>query len=175
MMPLSRNVRRLGALLAVGALLAACDAPGPAPVPPTAPPTAIAPTCADGFRLTAGPVDSASGLRAMGIVLENCGTQPYPLDGFRAAVAVTVGNGSEPVSAPDAWDAPAHELTVPPGGTARARVLWRNSVTDGDAVAGTYLSVAPAPGAPEQLVTPDGGIDLGTTGRLAVNAWSDAR
>jgi len=183
MMHLSRNIRRFGALLAAGVLLAACDAPGPAPVPPTAPPTATAPTCADGFRLTAGPVDSASGLRAMGIVLENCGTEPYSLDGFpvvrvldnqRAALAVTVGNGSEPVSAPDSWDAPAHRLTVPPGGTARARVLWRNTVTDGDAVAATYLSVAPAPGAPEQLVTPDGGIDLGTTGRLAVNAWSDA-
>ncbi len=64
---------------------------------------------------------------------------------------------------------------MPPGGTAKARVLWRNTVTDGDAVAATYLSVAPAPGAPEQLVTPDGGIDLGTTGRLAVNAWTDAR
>ncbi|MEV4534126.1 DUF4232 domain-containing protein [Asanoa sp. NPDC049518] len=180
MIPVSR---RLGALLFASTVLAACDAPGPAPLPPTPPPSATAPACADGFRLSAGPVDGASGLRAMGIVFENCGTRPYPLKGFpvvraldgqRAALAVTVGNGSEPVSAKDAWDAPAHALTVPPGGTARARVLWRNTVTEGDPVDATYLSVAPAPGAPDQLVAPDGGLDLGTTGRLAVNAWTDA-
>lgn len=181
MMPV---IRRLGASLAAAALLAACDAPGPAPLPPDpGPPTATEAACADGFRLTAGPVDGAAGLRAMAVVLENCGTRPYPLNGFpvvrvldeaRGDVAVTVGNGSAPVSAPDAWDAPARPLTVPPGGTARARVLWRNTVTDGDTVAATYLAVAPAPGAPERLVAPPGGIDLGTTGRLAVNAWSDA-
>ncbi|WP_090800669.1 DUF4232 domain-containing protein [Asanoa ishikariensis] len=175
--------RRLGALLSAGALLAACDAPGPPPVPPTPAPTASENACPDGFRLTAGPVDGASGLRAMALVLENCGTGPYTLEGFpivrvlddrRTALGVTVGNGSEPISSPDSWDAPAHRLTVAPGGTARARVLWRNTVTEGDPVAATYLSVAPAPGAPERLVTPDGGLDLGTTGRLAVNAWADA-
>ncbi|SNS66965.1 Protein of unknown function [Asanoa hainanensis] len=175
--------RRLGALLSAGALLAACDAPGPPPLPPTPPPTATTAACVDGVRLTAGPVDAASGLRAMGIVLENCGTRPYTLHGFpvvrvlddqRAAVDVTVGNGSEPVSAKDSWDAPARAVTVPPGGTARARVLWRNTVTAGDPVIATYLSVAPTKGAKEQLLTPDGGLDLGTTGRLAVNAWTDA-
>ncbi|GIF77165.1 DUF4232 domain-containing protein [Asanoa siamensis] len=135
-------------------------------------------------RNPAGPVDGASGLRAMGIVLRNCGSRPYALNGFPvvrvldeagAAPAVTVGNGSAPVSAPDAWDAPAKALTVPPGGTARARILWRNTVTDGDAVTAARLAVRPAPGAPEQQVVPDGGIDLGTTGRLAVNAWREAQ
>ncbi|WP_203718290.1 DUF4232 domain-containing protein [Asanoa siamensis] len=139
--------------------------------------------CADGFRLTAGPVEGASGLRAMGIVLENCGTRPYTLEGFPAirvldtdlsAVAVTVGNGSQPVSAPDAWDAPPQQVTVPPGGIARSRVLWRTTTTEGDAVDAAHLAVTPEPGAAEQLVTPDGGIDLGTTNRLAVNAWSAA-
>ncbi|GAA1888751.1 DUF4232 domain-containing protein [Asanoa iriomotensis] len=175
-----RSLRRLGLPLVAGALLAAaCDAPGPTPLPtPERTPAA----CADGFEITAGPVDSAAGLRAMGLTLRNCGNLPYPLDGFpvvrvlddaRTPLAVTVGNGSAPVSAPDAWDAAAPGLTVPPGGTARARVLWRTTVTDGDPVAATHLAVRPAAGAPEQVVTPDGGIDLGTTGRIALNAWRD--
>ncbi|MDG4825926.1 DUF4232 domain-containing protein [Asanoa sp. WMMD1127] len=180
-----RTARRAGASLVVGILLAACDAPNPAPVPVPVPPapapslTATA-ACADGFRITATDVEAAMGLRAMGLVLENCGARPYELNGFpvirllddrHATLGVTVGNGSQPVSAPDAWDAPAKPVTVPPGETARARVLWRNTVTDGEAVTATHLAVTPAPDAPEQLVTPDGGIDLGTTARLAVNAW----
>ncbi|MEV0718945.1 DUF4232 domain-containing protein [Asanoa sp. NPDC050611] len=181
MLPL---LRRLGVPLVAGALLAACAAPGPAPLPPpTAHPTPTARACADGVALTAGPVDSAAGLRAMGVTLYNCGDRPYQLAGFpvvralddaHAALAITVGNGSEPVSAPDAWDTPAHRLVVPPGGSAQARVLWRNTVTDGEPLVATYLAVRPVPGAPEQIVTPDGGVDLGTPARIAVNAWRAA-
>lgn len=45
------------------------------------------------------------------------------------------------------------------------------SVTAGVCVDGTLL---PEPGALPLLVTPDGGLDLGTTGRLGVSPWRAA-
>lgn len=56
-------------------------------------------------------------------------------------------------------------------------MLWRNTVTDSNrpATTGTYLQIAPAAGEPAHLILPDGGIDIGTTGRLAVNAWRPTR
>lgn len=123
------------------------------------------------------------GLRAMGIVLTNCGTEDRTVNGFpvvrvldadRRPLDVVVGNGSEPVSSPDSYDAPPEPVTLRPGDQVTARVLWRSEVTDSTAPAvdGRYLEIAPAPGEPAQLVEPDGGIDLGTTGRLAVNPWA---
>lgn len=123
------------------------------------------------------------GLRALGIQLTNCGARDYTangfpvvrvLDGNRRPLDITVGNGSSPVSAPDSYDAPPQPVTLRPGGQATARVLWRNTVTESTvpATEGEYLEIAPAVGEPTQIVAPRGGIDLGTTGRLAVNAWA---
>ncbi|MEO3742702.1 DUF4232 domain-containing protein [Plantactinospora sp. B5E13] len=183
----SRPPRRLGALLGATALLAGCGGPSRPPVPE--PTVTVAPTptasCADGFQISAGQVSAAMGLRALGIELRNCGTAPYRVQGFpvvrllddrRQPLDVTVGNGSSPVSAPDSYDGPPREVVLAPGEVARARVLWRNTVTEATTPAtnGSFLEIAPAPGTPAQLVAPDGGIDLGTTGRLAVNAWQPA-
>ncbi|MCG8916517.1 DUF4232 domain-containing protein [Actinokineospora sp. PR83] len=174
--------RRLGPLLSAAALLAACG--GPAPTPPPPPPTSTAAACPEsGIAITAGEVDSASGLRALGILLTNCGTRDYTANGYpvvrvldenREPLDITVGNGSAPVSAPDAYDVPPRPVTLRPGQRVTARVLWRNTVTDSTVTAteGHYLEVTPAPGEPAQLVAPNGGIDLGNTGRLAVNAWA---
>jgi len=174
---------RVASLAAAGVLLlAACDAP--APLPPPVPPPSSAPTvaaCADGFQISGDEVEAASGLRAFGITLRNCGNRPYRVDGFPVItmldrygrpIEITVGTGSEPVSSPDVWDRPHKPIDVGPGETVRARVLWRNTVTDGESVTGRHLMVAPAKGATAQLVTPNGGIDVGTTNRLAVNAWT---
>ncbi|GAB3977493.1 DUF4232 domain-containing protein [Plantactinospora veratri] len=181
----SGRMRRLGWLLGAVALLAACGTPSRPPIPEptlTAEPAPTAVECPDGFLITAGEVEPALGLRALGIELRNCGTAPYRLDGYpvvrvldqeRRPLDVTVGNGSAPVSSPDSYDLPPRPVLLQPGGTARARVLWRNTVT-GSAEPATdarYLEIAPSPGAPTQLVAPRGGIDLGTTGRLAVNVW----
>ncbi|AVT34231.1 DUF4232 domain-containing protein [Plantactinospora sp. BC1] len=177
--------RRLGTLLGAVALLAACGTPSRPPIPEptlTAEPAPTAVDCPDGFLITAGEVEPALGLRALGIELRNCGAAPYRLDGYpvvrvldqeRRPVDVTVGNGSAPVSAPDSYDVPPRPVLLGPGETARARVLWRNTVTESTepATNASYLEIAPAPGAPTQLVAPGGGIDLGTTGRLAVNVW----
>jgi hypothetical protein len=175
---------RFASLAAAGLLLlAACDAPAPPPpvLPPSSAPSLTAAACADGFQISGDQVEAASGLRALGITLRNCGSRPYRVDGFPVItmldtygrpMKITVGTGSEPVSSPDIWDRPPEPIDVAPGETVRARVLWRNTVTDGESVTGAHLSVAPAKGATAQLVTPNGGIDVGTTNRLAVNAWT---
>lgn len=179
------HTRCVGVLLSAAALLAGCGTPSKAPSAAdhtrasTPTPTA---DCRGGIQITAGTVDAAMGLRALGIELRNCGEAAYRvagypvvrvLDGERRPLDVTVGNGSEPVSAPDRYDGPPHPVVLRPGETAEARVLWRNTVTDADrpATTGTYLQVAPTAGEPAQLIVPAGGIDIGRTGRLAVNAW----
>ena len=35
----------------------------------------------------------------------------------------------------------------------------------------TYLEVTPSAGGPAQVIAPPGGLDLGSTGRIAVSAW----
>jgi hypothetical protein len=184
-------IRRLGLLSAGAALLAACSGPAPAaarlPATPTESPTSTARTavaCPEaGIRITAGEVDTAMGLRALGIILVNCGTRDYTASGYpavrvldadRKPLEVTVGNGSMPISAPDSYDVKPVPVTLRPGDRVTARALWRNTVTDSTvpATKGRYLEIAPAAGEPAQLVEPRGGIDLGNTGRLAVNAWA---
>jgi hypothetical protein len=178
------TIRRFGPLLGGTALLAACAGPAPVPLPPTPSPTSTAVTCPEpGVTITAGEVDSATGLRALGILLTNCGTRDYIVNGYpvvrvldanRRPLDITVGNGSAPVSAPDSYDVPPRPVTLQPGEQVTARVLWRNTVSDSTvpAVDGRYLEVAPAMGEPTQILAPRGGIDLGTTGRLAVNPWA---
>ncbi|MER7010684.1 DUF4232 domain-containing protein [Saccharopolyspora sp. NPDC000359] len=180
----ARLFQRFGVVLVGASVLTGCTGPEPAPPPPVAPTPEEASGCPEsGVQITAGPVDAASGLRAMGVVLTNCGTSDRTVHGFpvvrvldedRKPLGVVVGNGSEPVSAPDSYDAPPEPITLRPGDRAAARVLWRSEVTDSTnpALNGTYLEVAPAAGEPAQVVEPDGGIDLGTTGRLAVNPWA---
>ncbi|MFC5286608.1 DUF4232 domain-containing protein [Actinokineospora guangxiensis] len=165
------------------AAVVGCSAPTP-PAPTSSPaPTSVVDACpASGTTLSVGEVEGASGLRAAGIFLTNCDTRPHTVEGFPAVrvldesgapMDVLTGNGSEPVSSPDAFDAPARPITLAPGERATARVLWRSQVTSATApvLRGRYLEVAPAPGAPSARLEPRGGIDLGTTGRIAVNAW----
>ncbi|WP_246025230.1 DUF4232 domain-containing protein [Saccharopolyspora antimicrobica] len=174
---------RAGVLLAGVAVLAACTGPEPSPPPEPAPTSEPAGCPESGVEITAGQVDTAMFSRAMGIVMTNCGTGEYTVNGFpvvrvldadQQPLDIAVGNGSRPVSAPDSYDAPPEPVTLRPGEQVTARVLWRNEVTSSTeaAVTGRYLEIAPAEGEPAQVVEPDGGVDLGTTGRLAVNAWA---
>lgn len=178
-------MRHLAPLLVGVALLAACGGTPPPPPPPdpTPSPTATATCPPSGVAIEVGEVEPAMGLRALGLRLTNCGTDPYTVNGYpavrvldaeRKPIPVTVGNGSSPVSAPDAYDAPPKAVTLRPGESATARVLWRNTVTDSTvpAAEGSYLEIAPTAGEDAQTVAVEGGIDLGTTGRLAVNAWA---
>ncbi|WP_027941366.1 DUF4232 domain-containing protein [Amycolatopsis taiwanensis] len=179
-------IRRLGLVFVGTALIAACSGPAPAPLPatPSGSPASAAAACPEsGIRITAGAVDAAMGLRALGILLTNCGTRDYTANGYpavrvldadRKPLEVTVGNGSTPISAPDSFDVQPVPVTLRPGDQVMARVLWRNTMTDSTAPAmeGRYLEIAPAAGEPAQLVEPHGGIDLGNTSRLAVNPWA---
>ncbi|MFI6031960.1 DUF4232 domain-containing protein [Amycolatopsis magusensis] len=182
---LPRTIRRVSSLLGGIALLAACTGPVVVGIPlPSPSPESTEIACpAPGVAITAGEVEAAMGLRALGILLTNCGTGDYTAHGYpvvrvldadRRPLDVVVGDGSAPVSAPDSYDVPPQPVTVKPGEQVTARVLWRNTVLDSTVPAtnGHYLEIAPAAGEPAQVVAPQGGIDLGTTGRLAVNAWA---
>ena len=182
MLTSAREILCFGALLGATTLLAACtSAPVPPPPTPTEP---TGPSCPDsGIAITVEGDSGAMGLRALGIALTNCGNGDYTVNGYpvirvldadRRPLDVTVGHGSPPVSAPDSYDVPPEQVTLRPGDKASARILWRNKVTDSavPATEGRYLEIAPAAGEPAQIVEPSGGIDLGTTSRLAVSPWA---
>jgi hypothetical protein len=172
----------LGPVLAGAALLgSACAAPStpePLPVDQGIPSTtSTKPSCPDsGVTMRAGLTDAAMGVRAFGVQLTNCGTAPYEVNGYpgvrvldveRQPLPIEVTNGEE---TDDRTPAP---ITLQPGDTAVARLLWRSNVTrsDVDAVNGTYVEVTPADGQAPQIVRPDGPIDLGNTGTVNVSAW----
>jgi hypothetical protein len=181
-----RISRFLYAAPAALVLLAGCtNGPTPEPDPTPAPPTATATAAAcpsSGVLLTAGQVDAAMGLRALRVELVNCGTQPYAVNGYPALrvldadhkpLDVTVVQGTARISRITGFDGPPKPVTLAPGAQASAVVVWRNTVTDAAVVAttGTYLEMAPAAGQAAQLLSPSGGVDLGTTGTIATSPW----
>jgi hypothetical protein len=177
-------VCRAGPLLALIAAVGACtSAPNPG-IALTPPVTATAvPGCPSaGVTLTAGPIDAAMGLRAMRVDLVNCGTEPYTVQGYpavrvlddqRRPLGVPVLEGTAAISRIERFEGRPQRVTAAPGGRLAAVVVWRNTVTDASvpAVTGRHLEVVPGGGQPAQTLTPEGGIDLGTTGRLAVSRW----
>ncbi|WJV45330.1 DUF4232 domain-containing protein [Streptomyces flavofungini] len=134
-----------------------------------------------GTLVEPGPVDAAMGLRAMRITLTYCGTGTHRLDGYpglralgddRAPLDVRTlrGTGRITTGVPDPGP---HPVALRRGESATAVVVWRNTYTDTTrpAVQAPHLRVVPAPGAPARILTPDGGIDLGSTGRIGTTAW----
>ncbi|MCF6524268.1 DUF4232 domain-containing protein [Streptomyces sp. JJ36] len=163
------------------------EAPTPPPAPhaepgrPGKPRPAVPGTCPrTGVRLHAGLVNAAMGLRGMSVTLTNCGDRPYRVAGH-PRLRVLNGDGQpldvEILRDPDeitAYDSPpVGTLVLQPGEEAVTELFWRNTVTagDGSADTGVHLDVTPAEGDPAQRLTPDGGLDLGTTGRLATTPW----
>jgi hypothetical protein len=173
----STPVARLVAASATLALLAACTAEGPKPDP-----TPPAPCPPSGVTLRTGDVEAASGLRAMRVKLVNCGSQPYTANGYptltvldadRKPLDIDVLQGTAQISTITGFDGPPQPVTLAPGTEASAVVVWRNTVTEATvpAATGTYLEMAPATGQPTQTLSPDGGVDLGTTGKIATSPW----
>ncbi|GAB2918444.1 DUF4232 domain-containing protein [Streptomyces heilongjiangensis] len=167
------------------------ELPGAVPPDPRARPTEApsadpADACpSSGVRMLPGPVEAAMGLRAMTLTLTDCGSEPYTvngypsvrvLDGDRDPVDVRVLRGPEDITT-GVPDPGPHEVTLRPGESATASLVWRNTVTEADvpAVDAPCLRVATARGRPAQVLAPDGGIDLGTTGRLGTGAWTKAQ
>lgn len=190
---MTSSVRMLALGGGMAALLSGCAGtvpePGPARSPinrapsatatPTAPPVCEQP----GLGVRAGPVDAAMGLRAMTLELVNCTDQSYTAHGYpalrvldteRTPIDITVLQGTSAISTIAGYDSAPQPVEVPPGGSAAAVVVWRNTVTDATVPAtnGSYLEVTPASDQPPRVVEPAGRIDLGTTGKLAVSPWT---
>ncbi|MBW1597876.1 DUF4232 domain-containing protein [Streptomyces sp. JJ38] len=157
----------------------------PNPLPPDPTPSPEPTTCPDsGVRITAPwPPEAAMGLRAMGLTLTNCGDTPYTVEGYpearvldadRRPVDVRVLDGTGHITATGGQDAAVRRVTLQPGESAQASVVWRNTVEFGDIVGAPHLDVAPGAGEPWHTLTPDGGLDLGTTGRIALSPWRPA-
>ncbi|MEV4506963.1 DUF4232 domain-containing protein [Streptomyces klenkii] len=122
---------------------------------------------------------AAMGLRAQGIRLSNCGTQPYRLNGYpevrlldaghRSVDSVNILRGGSAISTGTGADGSPQPLVLKPGEQAYAILVWRNTVTNGEPVNAPYARVRAQPGAPAVMVTPE--FDLGTTGQLGVGPW----
>lgn len=137
-------------------------------------------TCpASGLRIFADDGDAAMGLRVVGLHLENCGSRPHSLEGYPALQllddelapvdGIRIVPGGEGVALLDGFDAPPRPVTLRPGESARAGLMWRNTTEFGEAVTVPYVRVRERAGADPVIVAP--GLDLGTTGRLGVSAW----
>jgi hypothetical protein len=187
------RARRLVVSLTAVTLLAGCarpvsgyeSPPDPAPVPSrTATPSATAATCPpEGVRLEAGEGDAAMGLRVLSITLVNCGSRTYRLNGYpvvrpldedRTALKVKVLHGVKEILGSMPWDGPPAPVTLEPGQRAGTAVAWRNTYDDirEPPVTVKFLDITPQVGRPTQTVEPTGGLDLGSTGRFGVSAWS---
>ncbi|MGK4584327.1 DUF4232 domain-containing protein [Kitasatospora sp. HPMI-4] len=136
---------------------------------------------ADGVVLRAGEANAALGLRVLTVELTDCGTEPYTLDGYptvrlldreQQPLDLTVGHGAAPITVIEGFDAGPVPLTLRPGESAQFGVVWRNTVDASDEapVNGGYLEIVPRPGARAHRVPAL--LDLGTTGRLGISAWS---
>jgi len=149
---------------------------GAAPTEPTEPASEqpAEPACPDaGFQVTVTQGDAAMGIRSGGIELVNCGTEDIDVNGYPVieipGVELDVREGSDTLQ--DPGPAP---ITLAPGDSVSAGMLWRNrveSADEGDAVNAAEINVGYAEGSPLVTVTPEAPIDLGTTRELEVTAW----
>jgi hypothetical protein len=134
-------------------------------------------------RLAVDGQDAAMGLRVIGIRLTNCGPKALRLNGYPVVRALDAQgkpldirtlDGLTPItgSIPDTLTPPA-PIVVPPGGHAAFALAWRNTYDDirRPPVNAPLISVATAKGQPATVVTLETGLDLGSTGRLAVGPW----
>ncbi|MET7676953.1 DUF4232 domain-containing protein [Streptomyces seoulensis] len=148
-------------------------------IPSAEAPAPGGPCPASGVRVYADAGDAAMGLRVVGLHLENCGTKPYAVDGrpeleiidaeHERVDGVRILPSAEVAQLGGPPDV-ARPLTLRPGERALSGIVWRNTVQAVDgAVNAPYLRVRARPGAAPVTLTPE--LDLGTTGRLGVEAW----
>ena len=111
----------------------------------------------------------------MPLRLKNCGNSTYQFSGRPDIVVLDEDQKPlDVVVVPSVrYTAPPEQLAVKPGSGVMTVLSWRNTVTDSTVVAttGAFLSVAPVPGAPRQIVRLPDPMDLGNTGRLEASAW----
>ncbi|MDX3530847.1 DUF4232 domain-containing protein [Streptomyces sp. ID05-39B] len=137
---------------------------------------------ASGVRVFADQGDAAMGLRVVGLHLQNCGTRDYSVHGYpllellddnREPVdGVEILKGSGEITTGAGPDEAPEPVTLKPGETALASLVWRNTTELGTPVNVPYVRVRAKEGADPVVVTP--GLDLGTTGKLGVRPWKRA-
>ncbi|MET9502463.1 DUF4232 domain-containing protein [Streptomyces sp. NPDC006622] len=135
-----------------------------------------------GIRVFADEGDAAMGLRVVGLRLENCGSRDhfvngYPLlelldDNREPVDGVRILKGSGGITTGAGPDEAPEPVTLKPGETAIATLVWRNTTASGMPVTVPYVRVRAHAGADPVMVTP--GLDLGTTGELGVRPWRRA-
>jgi hypothetical protein len=135
-----------------------------------------------GIRVSADKGDAAMGLRVVGLHLDNCGTRPYTVEGYpllklldsdrRPVDGVTILDGSSEITTGAGADERPRPVTLGPGESATAGLVWRNTTESGTAVNVPYVQVRAKAGADPVTVTPN--LDLGTTGKLGVRPWKKA-
>ncbi|WP_105972244.1 DUF4232 domain-containing protein [Streptomyces geranii] len=135
-------------------------------------------TCpASGVRVSADEGDAAMGLR-----LDNCGTRDYTVKGYpllelldndlKPVDSVEILDGSGEITTGAGPDEQPRPVTLGPGESATAALVWRNTTGSGTPVNVPYVRVRAKAGAAPVTVTPN--LDLGTTGKLGVRPWEKA-
>ncbi|WP_330461726.1 DUF4232 domain-containing protein [Streptomyces sp. NBC_00820] len=135
-----------------------------------------------GIRVSVDKGDAAMGLRVVGLHLDNCGTRDYtvegyPLlelldDGLKPVDGVEILDGSREITTGAGPDEQPRPVTLRPGESATASLVWRNTTEFGTPVNVPYVRVRAKAGADPVTVTPN--LDLGTTGKLGVKPWEKA-
>lgn len=141
--------------------------------------SASGPCPASGMHVYADQGDAALGLRAVGLHLVNCGSRPVEINGYpevelhdedhETVDGVRILQGTAEISTGLGDDTP-RPLVLRPGEVARASLAWRNTTGAGEPVNAPYVRVWAKPGADPVMVIPE--LDLGTTGKLGVGAWT---
>ncbi|MFF8997810.1 DUF4232 domain-containing protein [Streptomyces achromogenes] len=140
-------------------------------------------TCpASGIRVSADKGDAAMGLRVVGLHLDNCGKRAYTVEGYpllqllddalRPVDGVRILHGSGGITTGAGPDERPRPITLNPGESATAALVWRNTTGFGTPVNVPYVRVRAKEGAEPVTVTPH--LDLGTTGKLGVRPWEKA-
>ncbi|MFD5491363.1 DUF4232 domain-containing protein [Streptomyces sp. GDS52] len=140
-------------------------------------------TCpASGIRISTDEGDAAMGLRVVGLHLDNCGTRAYTVEGYpllelldedlEPVDGVEILDGSGEITTGAGPDEPPRPVTLEPGESATAGLLWRNTTEFGTPVNVPHVRVRAKEGADPVTVTPH--LDLGTTGKLGVRPWEKA-
>ncbi|MCT2587077.1 DUF4232 domain-containing protein [Actinophytocola gossypii] len=173
----------------VAAVLAGCTGQAPRALPPRAAapssePPAAAECTADGVAFSLGGADAAMGVRVLNVEIVNCGAEPVTVDGYPSLrlfdgeqedpLAVRVTHGSSAVATVPALDVPPTPVTLAPGESAWAGLVWRNLVTDATVPATTAvaLDVALSQGTDwHQVPLHPTTIDLGNTDTIGLGPW----
>ncbi|GGK75779.1 DUF4232 domain-containing protein [Streptomyces flaveus] len=162
--------------------------PSPSLTLPVQPPPAVTPEASpsvpvqeesgcpsSGVRFGTELVQGAMGLRATSLILTNCGSRPYELNGYPSIqvldeagaplTGVRTVEGTDEVSmAPE--DPGLEPLTLAPGESAYASLYWRMNNEKG-----IYLRVAPMEGREVTTVRAEDYLDIGPDNVLGTSPW----